>query len=68
MKDNEMNGIGRTGEMRNVYRISVGNLRGRGQVSGRMILNDIKVDLGEVEREDVNCIHLARDRTSGGLL
>jgi hypothetical protein len=56
--------VARMGEMRNVYKISVGKPRGRRPLGRpkRRWEDNIKTDLREVGWEDVDWIHLAQDR------
>jgi hypothetical protein len=56
--------VGRMGEKSNVYRLLVGNPEGKrplGRPTHRWVDN-IRLDLGEVRRGDVDWIGLAKDR------
>jgi hypothetical protein len=52
------------GEKRNAYRLLVGKPKGRGPLgrSRRRLLDNIRMDLVEVGRGDVDWIGLAQDR------
>jgi hypothetical protein len=50
------------GEKRNAYRLLVGKPEGERPL-GRPIMNNIRMDLGEVGWGDVDWIGLAKDRT-----
>jgi hypothetical protein len=50
------------GEKRKVYRLLVGKLEGRIERPRRRWVDNIKMDLVEVGRGDVNWIGLAQDR------
>jgi hypothetical protein len=62
--------VARMGEKRIAYRILVGKPEGKralGRPRPRWVDN-IKMDLREIGEDGVDCIDLAQDRTSGGLL
>jgi hypothetical protein len=52
-----------TGEMRNAYKILVGNPEGRRQLGRPRCRwkDNIKVDFKEIGWTDVECIHMAQD-------
>jgi hypothetical protein len=56
--------VARTGEKRNVYRLLVGKPEGRRPLGRprRRLLDNIRMDLGEVEWGHVDWIGLAQDR------
>jgi hypothetical protein len=56
--------VGRMGEMRNVYRILVGNPEGKRPLGRprRRWVDNIKMDLGEIGWDGVDWIELAQDR------
>jgi hypothetical protein len=56
--------VARMGEKRYMYRLLVGKPEGRRPLgrSRRRWVNNIRIDLGEVGWDDVDCIGLAQDR------
>jgi hypothetical protein len=62
--------VARMGERKGAYRILIGRPEGKRPLGRprRRLGENIKMDLGEIEMDGENCIRLAQDRSSGGLL